>query len=88
MSFDGKLTKDRMKDTEVMMASNITRDLRFSELMFNFAARAETRMATEAKIPAPRRLSKASEFPEKRTCRREARLEARPSPPLTVAMIG
>ena len=43
-----------MKDTEVMMASNITRDLRFSELMFNFAARAETRMAREAQIQAPR----------------------------------
>ena len=63
-----KLTKDSMKDTEVIIASNITRDLLREDpcCLFNLAAKAERRKARDVQIPAPRMLGIASEFPAKK----------------------
>ena len=84
-----KLTKDRMKDTAVITASNITRDLREAPwLLFSFDARAERRMARDATTPVPKMLGRASAYEENRKCRSVAMPAASPTPPLAVAKIG
>ena len=56
-----------MKDTEVITASNITRDFRLeAKDVFSLAAMAERRKARDVQIPAPRMLGIASEFPAKK----------------------
>ena len=85
-----KLTKDSMKDTEVITASNSTKDLLPKDpcCLFSLAAKAERRKARDVHIPAPRMLGIASELPEKKKCRRDAIPAASPSPPLTVVRKG